>query len=126
MIKLQIATRSFELDDNIRDYLEDKIGALDKYLPRTVRSGQAHVTLSDDPSGREDNKCVCEVVINIPNATIQAKEATINMYAAIDIAEAKLKAQILKYKEKQEPTGRNRAILSRLWRDTATDEVVSE
>jgi putative sigma-54 modulation protein len=103
MIKLQVSGRNYELSDKITGYVNDKIGALDKYLPRNNRQASGSVTLETDVSGREDNQCVCEVVIRVPGSVLQAKEATVNMYAAIDIVEAKIKSQILKYKDKHSP-----------------------
>lgn len=103
MIQLHISGHNFELSGKITDYVNDKIGALDRYLPRKARQATGTVTLSIDPSGREDNQCVCEAIIKLPGATLQSKEATINMYAAIDIVEAKIKAQVLKYKDKHSP-----------------------
>jgi putative sigma-54 modulation protein len=103
VIKLQISGRNYELSDKITGYVNDKIGALDKYLPRNSRQASGSVTLETDVSGREDNQCVCEVIIKVPGTVLQAKEATVNMYAAIDIVEAKIKSQILKYKDKHSP-----------------------
>lgn len=103
MIQLHLKGNNFDLSDKIKDYVEDKIGSLDRYLPRKSREAQGAVTLSIDPSGREDNQCVCEATIKLPGATLQSKEATINMYAAIDIVEAKIKAQLMKYKDKHSP-----------------------
>jgi putative sigma-54 modulation protein len=103
VIKLHISGRNFELSDKIMVYVNDKIGALDKYLPRQRREASGTVMLELDGSGREDNQFVCEVILKVPGAVIQSKEATLNMYAAVDIVEAKIKAQILKYKEKHSP-----------------------
>lgn len=109
MIELQIQNDGYELTDNILEYVHTKIGGLEKYLPKAKRDGvKGHVILSLDQSGREDNQCVCEVQIPVKGAVLEAKEATINMFAAVDIVEAKLKAQIFRYKAKHSPT-QNRA-----------------
>ena len=109
MIQLQISGNNYELNDNIVDYVETKIGELEKYLPRSVRDGvRASVTLITDQSGREDNQSICEVAILVKGSKLQAREATINMFAAVDIVEQKLKSQILKYKQKTSPR-QNRA-----------------
>ncbi len=101
MIELDISGNNYELNEKITEYVQDKIGELEKYLPKKARDGvKGRVTLTTDPSGREDNQCVCEAQIPVKGATLEAKEATLNMYAAVDIVEAKLKAQMLKYKNK--------------------------
>lgn len=101
MVKLDISTRNFEADDKIRRYLDEKIGGLEKYLPRRVRSVvRAQVLLEEDASGRENNRFVCEVVMVLPGCKCVSREGTLNMYAAVDIVEAKLKAQVQTYKDK--------------------------
>lgn len=115
MIKFDITSRSFETDDRMRDYLEGKIGGLEKYLPRRVRDEvQATVVLENDPNGREDNRCVCEVILTVPGAKFMAKEGAINMYAAIDIVDAKLQAQARTYKDKSVTEPRRARMLGRL------------
>ncbi len=118
MIEINISGHGgFDLSDKIKAYANEKIGGLAKYLPKAAKNARAKVVLSLDKSGREDNQFVCEVIINAPGAVIQSKEATLNMYAAIDIVEAKLKAQILKYKHRHWPGhDRTRRLLGRLRR----------
>lgn len=101
MIRCEITARNFEVDDKVRSYVEDKIGNLEKYLPRRVRGNlSAAVMLEDDPNGREDNRFVCEVVMLVNGSKMVSREGTVNIYAAVDIVEAKLRQQCSKYKEK--------------------------
>jgi putative sigma-54 modulation protein len=108
MITLHISDNHFEIDDKITEYIQEKIGGLDRYLPKVNKNASGKVILRTDPSGREDNQYVCEVTLEVPGPNLVAKEAAINMYTAIDIVVAKLKAQALKYKEKH-ATKPNRA-----------------
>src|SRR5688572_23042023 len=124
MITLKVSGNNFELSKKVVDYVNDKIGQLDKYLPKNAKQAGGRVTLSLDPSGREDNQFVCEAHIEVPSALLQSKEATINIYAAIDIVEAKLKAQVLKYKDKHSSkNGRKQIWMNKLLRrDASTEE----
>jgi putative sigma-54 modulation protein len=100
-MKCEVTGRNFEVDDKMRTYIDDKIGGLEKYLPRQSRATAAcTVVLEDDPSGREDNRYVCEAVMKVHGTTMVSREGTVNVYAAIDIVEAKLRTQMTKYKEK--------------------------
>lgn len=102
MIKLDITGHRYELDENLLEYVEKKLGGLEKFLPKEVRSvAHGNVVLSYDPSGKEGNHYVCEGIVTVPHGKLQAKEGTGNMYAAIDLVEAKLKVQITRYKQKQ-------------------------
>lgn len=102
MVELNISGVHFELDDKIKEYVEKKIGAMDKYVPRHER-GASHgeVVLSED-EGKSKNRYTCDVTLYMPHETITAKESTVSIYAAVDIVEEKVKAQLLKHKDKQQ------------------------
>lgn len=100
MIHLDVKGVRFDADERIQKYINRKLGKLDKYLPRVAREGlHGQVVLIED-DGKAKNRFTCEVTIHVPHETITAKESTINMYAAIDIVEAKIKNQFVKYKGK--------------------------
>lgn len=98
--KLELSASSMELDDDIKKYVHRKIGRLDKYVTRHARKSiHAEVKLRLD-KGKKNDKFVAEVVLRLPHETLAAKEATLNIYAAIDIVEAKLRSQLRKYNAK--------------------------
>ncbi len=102
MIKLHISGKNYELDEAIKRYVNKKLGGLEKYLPRQAKECSGSVVLIEDPSGREDNRYVCEFSLKLPGHVITAQEATVSIYAAVDIVEAKAKIQVLKYKDKHQ------------------------
>ena len=104
MIKLHITTKNFELTEKVQEYAEHKIGRLDRFMPRGTREIEGRVILEVDPSGREDNKYICEAMLELPGPNAEAKEATLNIFAAIDIVEAKLRTQVKKFKDKHAPS----------------------
>lgn len=86
-------------------YITKKIGGLDKYVPRHARkSVRAEVRVKEEKI-KDKKECTCEVLLMLPQETINAKETTMNMFAAVDIVEEKIKTQLRKYKEKH---GRSR------------------
>lgn len=95
-------------DEKLQKYVIKKIGHLDRYIPRAAReSAHAEVVLKENKTLKNDsskNGCTCEVTLHLPHEVINVSESTINMYAAIDIVEQKLKQQIMKYKQ-QHGTG---------------------
>lgn len=102
MINLDISGVHFELDDKIKNYVQKKIGPMDKYVPRNDReSSRGEIVLSED-EGKSKNRYTCEVAIHTPHETFTAKESTVSIYAAVDIVEEKIKAQLGKYKDKQQ------------------------
>lgn len=103
MIKnLEITGVRYELSDQIKDYANKKIGSLDKYLPEHEREPvKAQIVLSEE-DGKTKNRYTADVKLEVPHGTLTAKESTINMYAAIDIVEDKIKQQLNKHKDKQQ------------------------
>jgi putative sigma-54 modulation protein len=115
MIKVDLTGRNLDIDDSIRAYIDEKIGGLEKYLPRRDRGNvSCTVILTDDPSGREDNRYICEAVMSVNGTQLVSQEGTVSIYAAVDIVEAKLKVQLTRYKEKQTLQPRRSRMLARL------------
>lgn len=100
MIKqIDIVGDGVELKDDLKKYINKKIGKLDRYMPRHARkSVHAEVKMRESRSKGND-KYMCEVLLHMPGEQITAKEKTLNMFAAVDIVETKLKNQLRKYKE---------------------------
>jgi putative sigma-54 modulation protein len=114
--KLDINAVHLDLDPKLKSYVSKKVGRLDRYIPRHAReSAHAEVFLKERKiKGKKE--CICEVVLQLPQDTITLNEATVNMYAAVDIVEAKLKNQLKKYKDTHGVHGLHRRVLSRLKR----------
>lgn len=113
--KIELAGVHMDLDDDIKKYIYKKIGRLDKYAPRRSRpSAHAEVKMKKDKI-KAKNEYTCEVILHLPHGTLMVKESTMNMFAAVDIAEAKLKNQLKKYKDTHSPKI-HRKIIARLRR----------
>lgn len=104
---------SFHPDDSILKYIRKKIGSLDRLAPRHARKSiHATVKLAEvnRPNG---NKYEVEVNVRVPGRELNAKDTTMNVMAATDIVEAKLAAQLRKYKQESIPHLGNRRVLDR-------------
>jgi len=96
---IDIATKNTELTPRLRTYTQKKIGTLDRFIPKKHREGtHVDVVLTEEKS-KDKRQFTCGVVIRTPIETFEAKETNINMHAAIDVAENKLKTQLKKFKE---------------------------
>lgn len=101
--KLEINGVHFKVDDDLRKYVGKKIGRLDQYMTRHARqSAHAEVKLTESKI-KTRKQSTCDVIIFLPQETLATKETTQNMFAAVDIVEAKLKNQLKKYKNKHNP-----------------------
>lgn len=84
-----------------KKYVTKKIGALDRYIGRHARkSAQAEVKLKE-VNRAYGNKYECDVILYLPEVTLTAKDSTVNMLAAVDIVEEKLRTQLKKYHDER-------------------------
>ncbi|MFZ1250735.1 MAG: ribosome-associated translation inhibitor RaiA [Candidatus Microsaccharimonas sp.] len=96
---IDITGIKYNVNERTLKYVTEKVGKLDKYIPSHARK-----TVTADVKLRQvnrdhGNKYEAEVILHVPEKVIMAKDSTLNMMAAIDIVEAKLVAQLRKYKE---------------------------
>lgn len=113
--KMEIAGIHTELDEDLKKYINKKIGRMDRFLPKAAReSAHAEVKLKESKVRTKNKQYTCEVVLYLPKETITTKETTINMYAAVDIVETKLKNQLKKYKDKHTDHGVPRRLLNKI------------
>lgn len=88
-----------KIDENLKKYVFKKVGKLDKYVPRKLRGSlHAEVKLKENKNKSKQNY-ECEVILHLPHDVLTARDTTMNMYAAIDIVEQKIKSQLLAYKD---------------------------
>lgn len=99
MIKqLDIDGIHMEVGDDLKKYVAKKIGRLDRFVPKAARpSMQVEVKLISSKA-KDKNDRTCEVIMRLPHETITVKEATVNIFAAVDIAETKLRHQLKRYR----------------------------
>ncbi len=115
--KLEISGVHLKVDPKLHEYVTKKIGKLDQYMSRHSRqSAHAQVMLKESKA-KDKKQATCEVILHLPKEVMATKETTMNMFAAVDIVEAKLKNQLKKYKDVHErPYHLRRRVLARLRR----------
>ncbi len=124
MLKTTLNGVHTELGDDIKKYVDRKIGRLDRFLSRHAReSAHAEVYLKESKV-KSKKQNTCEVVVKLPGETITVKETTINMFAAVDIVEAKLKNLLKKYNETHGKQAIHKRVLARMRRRTDSPESV--
>lgn len=99
--------------DDMRLYIEKKIGTLDRFMPRSAReSARVDVKLKEFKAS-DKLSFECEVIVGLPKATIAVHKKAKTMLAAIDEAEDNLKNQLKKYKNTHDPSRIRRHIIAR-------------
>ena len=109
-------------DERTKKYVMKKVGRLDRLLPKHARKSVSAEVKLKEVNRDHGNKYEAEIILNVPDKHITAKDSTLNMYAAIDIVEHKLATQLKKYKDQHiGHVGKTRATLSRFKRSYARE-----
>lgn len=118
---IDITGVKFDVDASTKKYVTKKIGRLDRYLPKHARKSVTADVKLREVNRDHGNKYEAEVILNVPDKTLMAKDSTVNVLAAIDIVEAKIVTQLHKYKEEVVPHVGRRGVLSRFKRSYARE-----
>ena len=90
--------RHMDVAPKVREYAEEKIGRIAKILNGMLMSAEVELYSEKNPSIADSQ--VAEVTVYTKGPVIRAKEASSDMYAAIDLVSEKLETQVRKYKTK--------------------------
>ncbi|HEY1085169.1 MAG TPA: ribosome-associated translation inhibitor RaiA [Candidatus Saccharimonadales bacterium] len=119
---IAISGVKFTPDEQTKKYVTKKIGRLDRFLPRHARKSAHAEVILKEVNRDHGNKYEAEIILNVPDKKLTAKDSTVNMLAAVDIVEAKLTNQLRKYKDMHvSHMGKTRGVLSRFKRSYARD-----
>ena len=92
-MKFNIHGKNIDVTDAIKDYIESKVGRLEKYFKNTDLSATVNVRVR----GKDQ---IVEVTIPTDRVTLGAEYTHSDLYAAIDLVIEKLERQIRKNKSK--------------------------
>jgi len=102
--KIDISGSNFKIDDSFKKYVNKRIGKLDRYLPRGSKKDVVAKVVVTEVNRDHGNKYEISVALDIPGGkVIAAKDECSNIFAGIDIIEAKLTGQIRRYKIESTP-----------------------
>jgi len=97
-MELIIKGKNVEVTDRLRNYVEAKIGKLDRYLP-TI--SEAWVELSTEGARAAQDRQVCQVTVRSNGTILRAEERSDDMFMSIDTVLDKMYRQIARYKGKR-------------------------
>jgi ribosomal subunit interface protein len=100
MLKITIEGVHTSIGEDLDKYVIKKIGKLDKYIQKSAR-GSAHAKVFlKEFQVKNKKQCTCEVIMHLPHEEFVTKETTMNIFAAVDIVDAKLKNHLRRHSEK--------------------------
>ena len=94
----------YKISESFRKYVTKRIGKLDRYMPRGNKKDIVAKIVVSEVNRAHGNKYAISVNMEIPGGKVlSAKDECSNVFAGIDIIEAKLKGQIHRYKLEMTP-----------------------
>ncbi len=107
-MKISIRTTKIELNDDLRNYVEDKIKMLEKYLGNIVVTN-CDVELEKAVKGQNSGNIYrAEVNLSVPGIVLRVEKTEKTIYKAIDKVKDHLADIIKKYKNKKIDTKRGK------------------
>lgn len=97
-MQLTIKGRNLEVNDQLRGYVEKKLGKMDRYLPDIQ---EMRVELAEETSRKASEREVVQVTIRSNGSLLRAEVRSGDIYSAVDGAAEKLQIQIKRYKGKR-------------------------
>ena len=91
-MEIQLTAKHLKITEAIRNYVHEKMERTQKYFEHIVW-GQVFIFI-------EKRAHKCEMLIHAPGQTFRALAEAADLYSAVDLASAKMDAQIKKFKEK--------------------------
>lgn len=115
--KIDISGQQITVTPELQKYVQKKIGRLDRYIAKQDRENVYADVKLKETTAKDKKQFKATVLLHLPHEVFEASEKTINMFAAIDIAETKLKTQLRKHKETRSDAKIHRRIINRFRRN---------
>ena len=110
--KIDITGNGYKVEESFKKYAEKRIGKLDRYLPRGAKKDVvAKVMVSEIGKKGKGEKHEISVAMELHGGkVIAARDECTNVFAGIDLVEAKLLGQIRRYKLEMQPNRRKKSL----------------
>ena len=109
--KIEVTGHGFKVEESFRKYVGKRLGKLDRYLPKgSKKDVVAKVVVTEIGKGKTD-KFEIAVAMEIPGGKVlAARDECTNVFAGVDLVEAKLAGQIRRYKLETQPHRQKRSL----------------
>lgn len=102
-MKINITAKGFELTPAIRDYIEEKMGYIEKFAENWSAEGSAELDFEAAKTTKHHNKgdvFYAEANLKIPGTLIRVQKTNKDLHAAIDEVKEVMAKKIKEYKER--------------------------
>ena len=102
--KIDIRGDGYKVEEPLKKYVGKRIGKLDRYLPRGAKKDVvAKVVVSEIGKSKGEKYNISVAMELVGGKVIAAKDECSNVFAGVDLVEAKLLGQIRRYKLEVQP-----------------------
>lgn len=102
--KIEITGNGYKVEDTFKKYAIKRISKLDRYLPRGSKKDVVSKIIVTEIGKNKGEKYEISIAMDIPGGKVlAAKDECSNVFAGIDLVEAKLTGQIRRYKLEMQP-----------------------
>ena len=102
-MQLMIQGKNIEVTERLEEYIDRKVGKLDRYLP-TITEGRMELSVESAKSAKD--RQVAQLTVRSRGTLLRAEERTADMFTSIDAVVDKMYRQIVRYKGKRYGRGR--------------------
>ena len=97
--KIEVSGNNYKVSENFQKYVTKRIGKLDRYMPRGNKKDVVAKIVVTEINHPHNNKYSISAAMEMTGGKVfAAKDECSNVFAGVDIIEAKLKGQINRYK----------------------------
>lgn len=102
--KIEINGNGYKIDEPFKKYVTKRLGKLDKYLPKGAKKDVMLKVVVAEVGKNKSEKYEVSATMEITGGkVIAAKDECSNVFAGVDLVEAKLTGQIRRYKLEVQP-----------------------
>ena len=96
---VEVSGVRYKVEEPLRKYTVKRLGHLDKFLPKKNRKDVVMRVVIKQVNRPHGNKYEISVALDVPGGKMMtAKDEAGNVFAGVDILEAKLRGQVRKFK----------------------------
>lgn len=109
--KIEVSGNGYKVEEPFKKYTEKRIGKLDRYLPRHAKKDVVCKVIVTEIGKGKTEKYEISAAMEIPGGKVlAARDECSNVFAGVDLVEAKLTGQIRRYKLEAQPHRQKRSL----------------
>ena len=109
--KIEITGNDKKIEEGLKKYIEKRMGKLDRYLPKEAkRDVVLKVVVAEIGKGKSGKYEISVSMELTGGKVLAARDECSNVFAGVDLVEAKLTGQIRRYKLEVQPHRQRRSL----------------